>query len=222
MINFFKSPKITSAKFGVLILLVLASAGYLVFYFVHITNVHQKNSEEATQQEQVDDQQYSPFASMLLPLYSVPASLRIESSSVNISVNLLPLGLDSNGVLETPQDWGLAGWYAMSAMPGEKGNIIIDGHYDDNRGRPAAFWELKNVKSGDKVSITDVVGNVYDYIVNGTFFVSINDPERLGVFDSPADGESVMTLITCGGVWIPGQSTYNQRLVVKAELINNL
>jgi LPXTG-site transpeptidase (sortase) family protein len=80
--------------------------------------------------------------------------------------------------------------------------------------KPAAFWQLKNIKVDDKVLIEDRYGKLYTYSVTESFFVSINDPTRLQIFDGNED-QSVLTLVTCGGVWLPGRATYDKRLVVK-------
>jgi len=98
------------------------------------------------------------------------------------------------------------------------GRVIINGHYDDSSARPAAFWQLKNVAVGDKVSVTDKYSKTFVYQVSDVFFVSIQDPQRLDVLQSD-DSKSTITLITCGGVWLPGMSTYDKRLVVKGELV---
>ncbi len=214
MFSLFKSPK---SHFIIYVPVLLIVVDGFIFSVISIRNLNKKPVEIKVEQV-VSSPTESPFAKKLLPIYSDPTSLVIENT--NIKAVFIPLGLDLNGALETPKDWSVIGWYSESAKPGEQGNIIIDGHYDDSRGRPAAFWQLKNVKVGDKVSVKDTFGKVYNYKVTDTFFISINDPKRLEIFDSPTDGTAIMTLITCGGVWIPGKSTYAERLVVKAELIN--
>lgn len=50
-----------------------------------------------------------------------------------------------------------------------KGNLLLNAHYDDNYGNPAVFWKLKNIKVGDKVSVLDSYGRVYDYKVTNIF-----------------------------------------------------
>jgi LPXTG-site transpeptidase (sortase) family protein len=109
----------------------------------------------------------------------------------------------------------VAGWYKDGAKAGEDGNVIIDGHYDTNTGAPGAFWELKDLQVGDKVSLTDSLGRRFDYVVREQLSISITDPERAKVFASSQAKE--LTLITCGGVWDYASGTYNKRLVIKAE-----
>jgi LPXTG-site transpeptidase (sortase) family protein len=120
--------------------------------------------------------------------------------------------------MEAPKNWNEAGWYFKSSYPGSVGNLVINGHYDDNYGRLAAFGELKNINPGDKVKITDKYNKDFLYEINEVFLVSIDDPDRLSILKN-TDSKRELTMITCGGVWIPGKSTYNNRLVVKGELV---
>ena len=157
----------------------------------------------------------SAFEKLLEPVLTKPVRLTIDSLETTLKVN--PVGIESDGSLETPKSWGEAGWYKNGAMPGQIGNVLINAHYDDNLGRPAAFWQLKNIKIGDKVTLENEFGKVYTYEVAEFFYIDIRDPERLKIFKD-TEGKSTITLITCGGVWLSGEITYSKRLVVKGEL----
>lgn len=166
-------------------------------------------------EESVKVEKYSVFAEELHPIYGTPKKLLINS--LDIKVPVVPVGVDANGYLETPKDWNTAGWYQKGARPAENGNLLINAHYDNSLGNPAAFYRLKNIKLGDKVSVLDSYGKEYTYTVVNTYYIDIDDPERSKVFEVSEKDKSAMTLITCGGVWIG--DTYNKRLVVNAELI---
>lgn len=146
------------------------------------------------------------------------APSRVVIPVINIDALLVKVNLSEDGALEAPQDWNVGGWYSDSSKAGEKGNIVIDGHYDTNTGAPAAFWSLKNVKTGDIVTLVDEMGRSFSYEVSEVFYIDIDDPNRLQIFDENSDLSHV-TLITCGGVWLPGHFTYSKRLVVKANII---
>lgn len=190
-----------------------------VFAFARNWQLFSKNETLATANEALDIKetpQVSIFEEQLVPLYIDPKNVTIETLGLNVPVTVV--GVAKDGSMETPKNWNEAGWYWKSAHPGEKGNLIINGHYDDSSARPAAFWQLKNVVVGDKVSVTDKYNKTFVYQISDVFFVSIQDPQRLDVLQSD-DSKSTITLITCGGVWLPGMSTYDKRLVVKGELI---
>jgi sortase A len=93
----------------------------------------------------------------------------------------------------------------------EEANVYIAGH---RLGYPntesfLTFWDLDNVKKGDKVYITDANGTEYTYEVFKEVTVS---PSDLSVTDT-VPGKNIVTLQTCT---LPD---YSQRLIVQAELI---
>jgi LPXTG-site transpeptidase (sortase) family protein len=185
------------------------------FSYLKSFNKNQKNDREVLSvQVQEED---SVFEKPMEPIYSFPERIVVET--LGIDVEIVSVGVDADGYLEAPKDWDKAGWYKRSAKPGEIGGILINAHYDDNYGRPAAFWKLKNINVGDKVSVLDTYGRSFDYKVVDVYHLSISDPNRVAVFEPFKDGASVMTLITCGGFWSHSHGTYDKRLVVNAELI---
>ena len=155
------------------------------------------------------------FSNQLTPIRLKP--IRLYTESRQIDVPLIEVGVTSAGMLEAPTNYQVGGWYSSGAKAGELDNVIIDGHYDVPGGTPAAFWNLKNVAMGDTIHLTDEVGRRYSYQVNQILYVSIHDPERVEKLLSGEGG--TLTLITCNGVWIPSQGTYNERIIVKAQLI---
>jgi sortase A len=93
----------------------------------------------------------------------------------------------------------------------EEANVYIAGH---RLGYPntesfLTFWDLNNLKDGDKVFITDAAGTEYTYEVFKEVTVS---PADLSVTDAVL-GKNILTLQTCT---LPD---YSQRLIVQAELI---
>ena len=168
--------------------------------------------------EQPAQEQASVFEPVMKPIFMPPVHISIKER--NISADIVEVGLQADGTLDTPKKWNEAGWYKNGAKPGEEGNVIINAHFDDNLGRPAAFWQLKNATVGDTVLLEDSLGRLYAYQIVDSFLIDINDPDRLKVLRE-TEGKSELTLITCGGIWLPGKSTYDKRLVVRAELIDS-
>jgi LPXTG-site transpeptidase (sortase) family protein len=203
---------------GVFVLLFLFLIGITLFLsgsFPEIGMFKIFNTQEDVQGTQIEKP--SVFEGQLEPLYDSPVRLFTESKSIDI--NLVKVGVDEGGIMETPENWDEGGWYSRSSRPGEIGNIIINAHYDTNYGFPAAFFQLKNLAEGDKVFLVDDLGRYYAYEVNNISYVDIQDPNRLKVLDDVDEG-SELTLITCGGVFLNG--SYNKRLVVKASFVDNL
>lgn len=177
-------------------------------------------SKEPLTNEELLDEAYreSVFADLKLPLYFDPQSIVLNAgTSYEETISTEHIGLEPDGQLEVPSAWNLAGWYVRSARPGENGNVIIDGHYDTDSGLPGAFWGLKSTKVNDTLLVKDELGRTFSYKVVDSFYVDIQDPLRTSVLED--SGKAELTLITCGGVWNPLAQTYDKRLIVKAELL---
>jgi sortase A len=208
-----KTLKTISNIFKRIIPVIVVTAVLSAFGF-GIYKLNQKYSS-VTKELVITKENVPVFQKTLESIYADP--VRIIISNIRIDAEIEPVGVAQDGALETPKVWINAGWYKKGASPGQEGNLLINAHYDDNFGRPAAFWQLKNVVLGDKVTVVDSYGRRYEYKVTEYKLVSINDPNRTDVFKS--DESAKITLITCGGVWIPGKATYDKRLVVEGELI---
>ncbi len=94
----------------------------------------------------------------------------------------------------------------------EEANVYLAGH---RLGYPRtdsflAFFDLNNLKVGDKIYITDTNGTKYTYEVFKEFTVS---PTDLSVTKAVPD-RNILTLQTCT---LPD---YSQRLIVQAELVD--
>lgn len=198
------------------VMILISFVGYILLaYQENIKQLPEKDVANAAELSQD-----SAFSQVIKPIYSDPVKLYTQNLKAKIQLNLIDVGVAQDGSLETPKQWNMGGWFANSARPGEEGNMVINGHFDDNYGRPAAFWQLKNIKVGDIVFVQDLLNKVYPYKVTKSFYLSISDPERLKVLGKQ-EGKSHLTMITCGGIWIPEKHTYSDRLVVIAELADS-
>ncbi len=159
----------------------------------------------------------SAFVELLKPIYEKPVNITIEKLEI-ISKELVDVGVSQDGVMEAPKGWNDVGYFIYGAKAGEPGNLIIPAHYDNTWGGPAAFWALKNLDLGDKVEVSDKYGRTYTYIVVGSSYVDLNDPNRLHIINKSTTKPQLI-LITCGGVWDLKSKTYSKRLLVTAELI---
>ena len=133
---------------------------------------------------------------------TIPAMDRIEGDEIPNTI-----GTDEEA-LKTHAAIHLKG----TGFPWQKqANIYIAGHRlgYPNTERFLTFWDLDNVKKGDKVYITDANGTQYTYEVFKEVTVS---PSDLSVTDT-VPGKNIVTLQTCT---LPD---YSQRLIVQAELI---
>ena len=191
-------------------------------------NVSDEVGQSTASRAYLDQPENSAFNPALTPIYAKPIKLSAKTLDVSgqsiklvttLDLNLVEVGVDHENRMKTPDNWDEGGWYLKSSRPGEEGNLIINAHYDDALGNPAAFWNLKVLKVGDIVGIQDSLGRTYKYQVTEKFYLGVNAPDRLQVLEDEKD-KSTITLIACGGVWLFDRSTYSDRLVVKGELVD--
>jgi len=152
----------------------------------------------------------APVARLLIPKFGVDATV-------------VTLGVDNQGIMESPEGpWDVA-WYDFSAHPGAGGNAVFSGHVDwyniGPGGGPggAVFWHLKDLEPGDVIEVHLADGNVYKYRMASRQQVDPNAVD-VGSVVGPTERE-VITLITCGGTFNRETRHYDQRVIVRAERV---
>lgn len=151
--------------------------------------------------------------------YTVPATQprQIEIPAIGVSGCIQRVGIDQNGAIAVPNNIHLAGWYTKSAVPGGEGVSLIDGHvlgrYND-----AIFANLNSVQPGDTIRIQmgDLEWREFAVLSRDIYTIEQTASEQLRQVE---DAEHQLTLITCGGNWLPAEQTYDQRIVVRSKLI---
>lgn len=121
-------------------------------------------------------------------------------------------------VPQGPEGGQEVAWYDFTAEPGAGGNAVFAGHVTWSRS-PAVFYSLSSLEAGDTIRLRRRDGAVeIGYRVFSVFLVDPNDPDSVKVME-PVDG-AVITLITCGGKYIPATpghpADYDSRVVVRA------
>ena len=158
-----------------------------------------------------------------VPKMAAPARMVIEKIAVDAAV--ITLALDANRVPQVPDDPDTVAWYDFSAKPGQGSNAVFSGHVDWTvNGQPvtAVFWRLGELEKGDVVRLTLEDGSELRYGVTNSATIEYDDPKGVKVMDkTPSD---VITLISCGGTWVPDHSNplggnYTQRVIVRAERV---
>ncbi len=147
----------------------------------------------------------------------VGTPVRLMIPSLKIDAPIEEMGLIENGKLDAPEEPFDAGWFKAGPKPGEKGNAVIDGHLD-LKGKPAIFWDLKKMKEGDMIGVTDDQGVTRSFKVTRTEVYDVEDAPMREIFGKHHDGKN-LNLITCAGKWRKDLDHYDQRLVVFTEMI---
>jgi sortase (surface protein transpeptidase) len=146
---------------------------------------------------------------------STPVRLRIPAIAVDAV--LMDLGLHGDGTMEVPPDGIRAGWYTGAPTPGERGPAVIAGHVDWG-GHPAVFNRLHTLGPDDQIIVTREDGTA------ATFRVTRLEQFPKNAFASEKVYGNIdhagLRLITCGGSFDPQLHSYEDNVVVFAELVD--
>jgi sortase (surface protein transpeptidase) len=141
--------------------------------------------------------------------------VRIRIPAIGVSAAVVRLGLNRDGTLQVPADFGVTGWFTGGPAPGETGPAVIAGHIDSRRG-PAVFYRLHALRPGDRVAVERADGTTVEFAVEG----SAQYPKRAfpteAVFGPSPD--PLLRLITCGGTFDRSRRSYRDNVVVTARL----
>lgn len=144
-----------------------------------------------------------------------PAWLDIPAA--NVSSSIVDLGLDADGAMEAPPTPDVVGWYRMSARAGQPGNSVFSGHVDW-RQDTAVFWGLRNLVPGDPIIVRGSDGVQHRYRVEWNRVFDRDDAAANNLVQGSDD--SLMTLITCAGVYDRSVRDYSGRRIVRATLVD--
>jgi LPXTG-site transpeptidase (sortase) family protein len=135
------------------------------------------------------------------PVSALPASLpeRISVPGLHIDADLGTVGLDAEGVMQTPPyDKPMqADWYKEGPTPGEKGAAAIVGHRDTPQTSAAVFHNLGQLRRGNTIEVRRADGSTAVFTVDevDTFAKDAFPTEKV----YGGTGRAELRLITCGG-----------------------
>ena len=159
---------------------------------------------------------YPPPASTQAATTPLPPSppARIWIPSISVTSALVRLGLQPNGTLEVPSQFGVAGWWAGGPSPGEKGPAVIVGHVDSTAG-PGVFYRLGRLRPGAVVWVSREDGASVEFVVQRVEQVS-KTRFPTGEVYGPQPG-AALRLVTCGGAFDGSTGHYVDNVIVFAS-----
>lgn len=179
--------------------------------------------EPAIPAEAVDDVAPAPaadvpvrsgaFDTQAVPVRRTPVALAIDSLGVEAAV--VPVGYDTEREeMEIPRRADLVGWYEFSAEPGSTGSAVLAAHVDWN-GRAGVFYDLFRSQPGDRITIDfdDGTRAIFEVIAAAQYDKRALPNDEI----FRRDGEPLLTLITCGGVFNEAVRSYDDNIVVYAR-----
>jgi sortase (surface protein transpeptidase) len=137
----------------------------------------------------------------------------IDIPRIGTHAEIVPLGQEEDGTMQSPTDPDTVGWYNLGTGIGAPGNALLDGHLDWG-GRLRVFGLLRQLASGDTIQITDTNGNVLNYSVTWSRLYDATTAPLEQIFEQTADEQ--ITLITCGGTFDQSAHVYVSRWIVRA------
>jgi LPXTG-site transpeptidase (sortase) family protein len=145
----------------------------------------------------------------------LPVRLRIPSIGVDAHVE--HVGDDARGAMANPSTFVNVAWYERGSRPGAPGNAVIAGHLNNALGQDGVFARLSEMGVGEYVTLEDAEGRTLLYQVMRIDTYRAQEAPREEIFKTT--GASQLVLITCEGDWLPSQRSYEERLIVFAQLI---
>lgn len=215
-------------KWAVWTVLVVLLAVFLIRVATFESNYYnEKEGSERAVAEQNDDSELDETEPTEAEVaeYTVapdrPRYLTIEKLGVAKS-RVLPMGVNTKGELDTPNNIFDVGWYEGSGKPGQGGTMVIDGH----NGGPhvyGVFKNLPNLVEGDIIQVERGDGEVFKYKVVENVTVGLDESSKYMAVaaKSPEHGKESVTLISCTGEWSQMQDTYLSRQFTRAVLVED-
>ena len=148
-----------------------------------------------------------------------PVALQVPSVGVDAPIEL---GAVVEGAMQDPSGPWVVSWYDQLGKIGEGGNVVVAGHVDYWNVGPAVFWDVRNLPAGDIIRVVGEDGKNYEYAVQWIerYDAAGLTPEVIQNDIVGDTGVETLTMITCGGEFDPATGEYNERWVVRANLIS--
>jgi LPXTG-site transpeptidase (sortase) family protein len=139
---------------------------------------------------------------------SVPA-IGIENAAIT------PVGVYLDGRFEVP-DAKTVGWYRFGPAPQDDGVTVLAAHLNFD-GVDGVFRRLDDVDIDDQVFVASADGSLRAYRVTERRLIPKNElpPDEIWA----RSGESRLVLITCGGRYDASRRSYDDNVVVFADLL---
>ncbi|MBI2611030.1 class F sortase [Candidatus Kaiserbacteria bacterium] len=145
-----------------------------------------------------------------------PARLRVPSLEIDAFIQ--HVGVNAKGNMAAPSNFVDVGWYKYGTTPGFTGSAVVTGHVDNALGLPGVFKELDKMRIGDDIFVEAQDGEELHFrVVEIQRYPYTLVP--LKVLFSRSDLPR-LNLITCSGKWLQSERSYDERLVVYAELVS--
>ena len=151
-----------------------------------------------------------------VPAPIVPADpVRIRIPALDVTANVIPVGVDEANAMEIPEDIMKVGWYEFGPAPGSSsGSAVLVAHRDGRVQGRGVFYTLGALNVDDPIIVTDDAGKRLEYRVVARESIPKKKLPIEEVFSK--EGAPRLTLITCGGYYDRDNGGYQDNVVVTA------
>ncbi len=144
---------------------------------------------------------------------SVPVEVRIPG--INLTTNIVPSGVSPDGEAEVPEDVMTVGWYRFGRAPSDtEGSTVLVAHRDGRVEGAGAFYNLGSLNVGDRITVVDEDGVEWPYKVQSREAIDRSVLPTNELFTR--EGDPMLVLISCGGVYDRSAGGYQDNIVVTA------
>ena len=149
------------------------------------------------------------------PDTTAPAPVRVVIPDLGVDAPVDQVGVRPDGQMAIPDDVDRVGWYRFGPPPGAPGSAVIAGHVDDREQGLGALAPLRGTAVGQHIVVTDAAGTQSRWRVVSRELISKQALPVREIFRR--DGPPRLTLLTCGGPFLPEVGGYRDNVVVVAE-----
>ena len=142
---------------------------------------------------------------------------RIIMPTLDVNSFVQQVGVTPENSIAAPGNIHVAGWFTKSALPGQTGVSIIDGHVSGTH-EDGIFRQLAYLSNGSRFEIEFGDRSKKTFEVVDVQTLAVSESMRLIMQDDPAI-DAQLNLVTCGGEFDQKTQSYADRLVVISRLV---
>ena len=157
-----------------------------------------------------------PAATITAGTSSKPVRLQIPSLDIDARVQYV--GVTKKGDMGIPDNFRDVAWYKYGPTPGQLGSAVMSGHLDNGLALPGVFKHLGDLKPGSDVYVITEDGSKLRFVVVGTQTYPYKEAPRELIFVQ--NDAARLNLVTCTGSWVASDKTYDERIVVFTEYVD--
>ncbi|RBM19199.1 class F sortase [Prauserella sp. PE36] len=143
---------------------------------------------------------------------------QVTIPKIGADSSLISVAVTKDGAMAVPsvKEPMQAAWYRLSPVPGEIGPAIVLGHVDGNK-QAGIFARLHELVPGDEIKVRRSDGEELTFAVERSIQVPKEEFPTEAVYGNTDKAQ--LRLITCGGVFDGEEHSYEDNVIVYANLV---